>query len=124
VIRPSDLVPGYVVPDGGQARPLTGLLADGGPLVPGPVGSQVAWVTSGPPTAPALSLITLAGHRSGPSIHFQPGGPQVPSTAVSDGRGDVLVTDGGQLVAVNQRTGRAESLGVSLPAVDQVAIRP
>ena len=124
VIRPSDLVPGYVVPDGGQARPLTGLLADGGPLVPGPVGSQAAWVASGPPASPALSLVTLAGHRSGPSIHFQPGGPQVPSTAVSDGRGDVLVTDGGQLVAVNQRTGRAESLGVSLPAVDQVAIRP
>ena len=37
VIRPSDLVPGYVVPDGGQARPLTGVLSDGGPLVPGPV---------------------------------------------------------------------------------------
>jgi hypothetical protein len=94
VVRPSDLVPGYVVPDGGQARPLTGLLADGGPLVAGPAGSQAAWVTSGPPTSAALSLVTLAGHRSGPSIHFQPGGPQQPSTAVSDGRGDVLVTDG------------------------------
>jgi len=94
VIRPSDLVPGYVVPDGGQARPLTGLLADGGPLVPGPAGSQAAWVTSGPPTSPALSLVALTGHRSGPSIHFQPGGPQLPVTAVSDGRGDVLVTDG------------------------------
>jgi hypothetical protein len=94
VIRPSDLVPGYVVPDGGQARPLTGVLADGGPMVPGPAGSQAAWVTSGPPTSPALSLVTLTGHRSGPSIQFQPGGPQVPATAVSDGRGDVLVTDG------------------------------
>jgi hypothetical protein len=94
VIRPSDLVPGYLVPDGGPARPLTGLLADGGPLVPGPAGSQAAWVTTGPPTSPALSLITLTGHRSGPSIHFQPGGPQLPATAVSDGRGDVLVTDG------------------------------
>jgi hypothetical protein len=30
---------------------------------------------------------------------------------------------GGKLVAVNTRTGRAESLGVRLPAVDQVAIR-
>jgi hypothetical protein len=94
VIRPSDLVPGYIIPDGGQAQPLTGLLADGGPLVPGPAGSQAAWVTSGPPTSPALSLVTLTGHRSGPSIHFQPGGPELPSTAVSDGRGDVLVTDG------------------------------
>jgi hypothetical protein len=94
VIRPADLVPGYVVPDGGQAQPLTGLLADGGPMVPGPAGSRTAWVTSGSPTSPALSLVTLAGHRSGPSIRFQPGGQQVPSTAVSDGRGDVLVTDG------------------------------
>jgi hypothetical protein len=94
VIRPSDLVPGYVVPDGGQARPLTGLLAEGGPLVPGPAGSQTAWITTGAPTSPALSLVTLTGHRTGPSIRFQPGGPQLASTAVSDGRGDVLVTDG------------------------------
>jgi len=94
VIRPSDLVPGYVVPDGGQAAALTGLLADGGPMVPGPAGSQAAWVASGLPTSPVLSLVTLAGHRSGPNIQFQPGGPQVPATAVSDGRGDVLVTDG------------------------------
>ena len=93
VIRPSDLVPGYVVPDGGQARPLTGVLSDGGPLVPGPGGSQAAWVASGSPTSPELSLISLTGHRSGPSIRFQSGGPQVPATAVSDGRGDVLVTD-------------------------------
>jgi hypothetical protein len=94
LIRPSDVVPGYVVPDGGQARPLTGLLAEGGPMVPGPAGSQAAWVTSGSPTSPALALVTLTGHRSGPIIHFQPGGPQVPFTAVSDGRGDLLVTDG------------------------------
>jgi hypothetical protein len=60
----------------------------------GAAGSQATWVTSGPPTSPALSLVTLTGHRAGPSIHFPPGGPQLPSTAVSDGRGDVLVTDG------------------------------
>jgi hypothetical protein len=94
LIRPADLVPGYLIPDGGQAQPLTGLLADGGPTVPGPAGSQAVWVTSGPPTAPKLALITLAGHQSGRSIEFQPGAPQLPSTAVSDGRGDVLVTDG------------------------------
>ena len=93
IIRPSDLVPGYVVPDGGQARPLTGPLSGGGPMVPGPAGSHTAWVTTGSPTSPGLSLITLAGHRSGPRIRFQRGGPQVPATAISDGRGDVLVTD-------------------------------
>ena len=92
VIRPSDLVPGYVVPDGGQAQQLTGLLGDGGPMVVGPVGSQAAWVTSGSPTSPELSLVAFTGHRTGRSIRFQPGGPQVPATATSDGRGDVLVT--------------------------------
>jgi hypothetical protein len=92
VIRSTDLVPGYVVPDGGQARLLTGPLAGDGPLVPGPPPAQAAWVDSGEPTSPALSLITLTGRRAGPTIRFQPGGPQVPATAVSDGRGYVLVT--------------------------------
>jgi hypothetical protein len=94
VIRSSDLVPGYVVPDGRQARLLAGPLAGDGPLVPGPSGTQAAWVTTGPPTAPSLSLVTLTGHRAGPVIRFRPGGPQLPATAVSDGRGYVLVTDG------------------------------
>ena len=105
VIRPSDLVPGYVVPDGGQARPLTGVLSNGGPLVPGPVGSQDAWVASGSPTSPELSLITLTGHRSGQSIRFQSGGPQVPATAISDGRGDVLVTDSNDFVVYDTGPG-------------------
>jgi hypothetical protein len=93
VIRPSDQVPGYVVPDGAQARPLTGLLSGGGPMVPGPAGSRAIWVDSGPPASPALSLVTITGHRTGPSIHFPPDGAQLPATAISDGRGDVLVID-------------------------------
>jgi hypothetical protein len=36
IIRPLDNVPGYVVPDGKPARQLTGLLAQGGTLLPGP----------------------------------------------------------------------------------------
>ncbi len=94
IIRSSDQVPGYVVPDGGQARLLTGPLAGSGPAVPGPAGTQALWVMSGPPTSPALSLVTLAGHRAGPSIQFPPGAPQLPVTAVADGRGYVLVTSG------------------------------
>jgi hypothetical protein len=94
VIRSTDLVPGYVVPDGAQARQLSGPLAGSGPLVPGPAGSQAAWVTTGPPTSPRLSLVTLTGHPSGPIIRFATGGPQLPVTAVSDGRGDVLVDTG------------------------------
>ncbi|HTW00278.1 MAG TPA: hypothetical protein VMF87_08240 [Streptosporangiaceae bacterium] len=91
VIRSTDMVPGYAVPDGGQARPLASSLVGGGPLVPGPAGAQAAWVTSGSPTTPTLSLVTLTGHRAGQSIRFPPGGPQLPATAVSDGRGDVLL---------------------------------
>jgi hypothetical protein len=94
VIRSTDLVPGYVVPDGRQARLLTGLLANGGPFVPGPAHSQAAWVTTGSPTSPRLSLVTLSGRISGPTIRFAPGGPQLFDTAVSDGRGDVLVDTG------------------------------
>jgi hypothetical protein len=94
VIRSSDLVPGYVVPDGGQARLLTGPLAGDSPLIPGPARAQAAWVASGSPTSPELSLFSLTGRRVGPTIRFQPGGPQAPANAVSDGRGYVLVNTG------------------------------
>jgi len=95
VIRSTDLVPGYIVPDSGQARVLTGPLAADGPLIPGPASTHAVWVMSGSPASPSLSLVTLTGRRLGPTIRFQPGGPQVPATAVSDGRGYVLVTTGG-----------------------------
>lgn len=91
VIRSTDLVPGYVVPDGGQARLLPESLAGGGPLVPGPGRAQAGWVLTGLPGYPALSLVSLSGRSSGPTIRFAPDGPQLPATAVSDGRGDVLV---------------------------------
>jgi hypothetical protein len=95
VIRSTDLVPGYVVPDNGQARLLTGPLAGDGPLVPGPGATQAAWVSSGSPASPTLALVTLTGRRVGPTIRFQPGGPELADTAVPDGRGYVLVTTGG-----------------------------
>lgn len=92
LIRPADLVPGYVVPDGHQARPLTGLLARGGPLLPGPAGTATAWIlVTRPPATPSLSLITLASHRPGARIPLPPDGTLLPGTAVADGRGDVLV---------------------------------
>jgi hypothetical protein len=100
VIRPADLVPGYVVPDGGRARLLTGPFAEGGPLVPGPAGTQAAWIPAGTPASPELSLITLSGHRAGPSIRFLPDAPELPGTAISDGRGDVLLTSGNSGSAV------------------------
>ena len=92
IIQPGGIAPGYVVPDGGQARALRGPLSAGGPVVPGPRGTQAVWALTGPVSEPKLSLITLSGRRAGPSITVPPGSPQVLSTAVSDGRGDVLLT--------------------------------
>jgi hypothetical protein len=91
IIRPADFVPGYIVPDGGPTRLLTGPLAAGGPLVPGALGTETAWIPTEPVTSSKLSLITLSGRPVGPVIRFARGGPQLPETAVSDGRGDVLV---------------------------------
>jgi hypothetical protein len=93
IIRSSDEVPGYMVPDGGQARLLGGRLAGSGPLIPGPSPNQAAWVTAGVPTSPVLSLVSLTGRRTGPVIHFpaMPTTQMLPATAVPDGRGYVLV---------------------------------
>jgi Tol biopolymer transport system component len=41
-----------------------------------------------------------------------------------DGRWLFVAATGGKLVVVDSRTGRVEGLGVRLPAVEQVAIRP
>lgn len=95
IIRPADFVPGYVVPDDRQARLLTGPLASGGPLVPGLQGTDTAWVSTEPQTTRELSLVTLSGRRAGPIIRFPAHGPQLATTAFSDGRGDVLVASSG-----------------------------
>jgi hypothetical protein len=95
IIRPADFVPGYVVADNQQARLLTGPLAAGGPLVPGVQGTGTAWISTEPQTTRKLSLVTMTGRRAGPVISFPARGPQLPATAVSDGRGDVLVASSG-----------------------------
>lgn len=96
IIRSSDFVPGYAVPAGAGAHLLTGALAGGGPFIPGPR-PQEAWVIAGPPTRPFFSLVSLTGRSLGASIRFPAGGPQIPATGVSDGRGYVLMqtTPGG-----------------------------
>jgi hypothetical protein len=92
LIRPADQVPGYVVPDGRQARLLTGLLARGGPLLPGPPGTATAWIlVTRPPAIPSLSLITLSTDRRSARIPLPPDGPLLSGTAVADGRGDALL---------------------------------
>lgn len=87
IVRPLDDVPGYLVPDGQPAQPLTGILARGGLLLPGPHPGQ-EWDAAG--RANSLVLIGAGGHPAGARITLP--GPSWPSrSAMSDGRGDVLV---------------------------------
>ncbi len=97
VIRSYDQVPGYVVRDGHQASQLTGALADyAGPLLPGPDGSQV-WVLASGPGYSRLTLVGLDGKATGTSIRLPPGGPQ-PATAIPDGQGyAMLLTDANRI---------------------------
>jgi hypothetical protein len=89
IIRSFDFVPGCVVPDGAPARLLTGPLATGGPLLPGPNQSE-AWQLASAPNGVSLVLLTLSGHQIGPAIVLQPT-KLLAATATSDGRGDVLL---------------------------------
>lgn len=91
VIRPLDGVPGYLVTYGHRARPLTGLLANGGLAVPGPRPGQ-AWMEAGF-QARMLSLTWLDGRRAGPSVPVPRGTWEV----APDGQGYALLTDAGQL---------------------------
>jgi hypothetical protein len=88
VIRPLDLVPGYLVPDGGPARPLPGALGTGGIVIPGPR-AGTAWVQTGSQVT-SMPLVRMDGTATGVSLRLPPGGPW---QATSDGRGGVLVAD-------------------------------
>jgi hypothetical protein len=91
IVRSFDEVPGYVVPDGGAAGPLTGPLAGNGPgpLLPGPQPGQ-AWVLLDTDEFPyGIGLVSADG-RLTPTKIRQPLGSN-PTTAIADGRGYVLV---------------------------------
>jgi hypothetical protein len=87
IVRPEDNVPGYLVPDSQPPKPLTGILARGGLLLPGPhpgqewdpVSRPNSLVLVGADGRPTTTRITLP-NRNWPS-----------ESAMSDGRGEVLV---------------------------------
>jgi hypothetical protein len=86
VVRPFDLVPGYVVPDGRRARKLTGMLAHRGPLVPGR--DEAAWVQTGNGNVlQAMQIGIDSGHRTGVTVDL----PTDSGFVRSDGRGYLLV---------------------------------
>jgi hypothetical protein len=90
IIRPLDVVPGYLVPDGKPARPLRGVLSRGGAVVPGPRPGEV-WLQDSPQS---LALVRLDGSRTGVSIHLPPGEWGL---ATPNGRGNVLLSGVGEL---------------------------
>jgi len=87
IIRPLDGVTGYLIPAGHRARPLTGLLADGSIVVPGPRPGQ-AWAESGF-QARSMRLTWLNGRSAGQSLRL----PRGPWTALADGQGYPLLSN-------------------------------
>ena len=96
IVRPLDDVPGYVVPDGKAGRPLTGTLAGGGQLLPGPARDEEWFISNN-------RDIALVGQTGAVTSHqFAALSPQYPAeSATSDGRGYVVLfnTDGRQFDA-------------------------
>ncbi len=93
LIRPLDNVPGYLVPDGQPARQLTGFLARGALLLPGPGPAEV-WDIGA--TGP-ISLVGINGKLQVAHLAAAPG-QFPPQSAMADGRGNVLILDNsGQL---------------------------
>jgi hypothetical protein len=132
IIRPWDFVPGYLIPDGQPARPLTGALDRGGEVLPGPRAGEV-WVRSAY-RFQSLSLARVDGSVTGVSMRLPAGGWWLASP---NGRGDVLLTRVGEIydiwpggsrhiggmLAANARTQRVQGLGAQLPWLSQIAIR-
>jgi hypothetical protein len=67
MVRPMDSVPGYLVPDGQAAQPLSGELAHGGPVLPGPDGSTV-WVPTATAEGSLVALVDTLGRPTGPTL--------------------------------------------------------
>jgi hypothetical protein len=112
IVRPLDNVPGYVVPDGQPARQLTGILAHGGLLLPGPVPAD-EWLVSGgaePVTLVGPAGQATRGYLAGAAQHWQA------QTAMADGRGEVLLLNGAG-VLYDTGPNLMRRVGVQLAAV-------
>ena len=108
IIRPWDFVPGYVIPDGAPARPLTGVLGHGGAVLPGPRPGEV-WVRD---SSTSLALARMDGRRIGGSIRLPADGWWLAS---ANGRGGVLLSGVGEVYDV--WPGGSRHIGGMLAAV-------
>lgn len=86
IIRPLDFVPGYVVPDHGDARELPGVLNDHGPVLPGPDPRHV-WLQD----ETILRLVGLDGRPTDVTMPF----PYEHGFAEPDGAGYAFYDEGG-----------------------------
>jgi hypothetical protein len=102
LVWPFDRVPGYVVPDGKPARPLTGALAHGGILLPLPTAAK-QWRAGG-----SLALVGRDGITE-PAHLGQLAASVVPAQQViSDSRGGVvLITASGPVYDAGPGTARS-----------------
>ena len=75
LVRPIDLVPGYLIPDAKPAREAPGAVGAGGPAFPGPDPRHL-WVPDGASDG-RMVLVGTDGRRAGPSIGAPPQGSPV-----------------------------------------------
>jgi hypothetical protein len=111
IIRPLDNVPGYVVPDGRPAQRLTGLLATGGVLLPGPTLTE-QWF--------GRTSLNLLGPGGKPVDAHLAAVAQAwdPFWAMADGVGGVLLIDStSQVERYDARPGVLRPVGTQLVAV-------
>ncbi|HEY2167672.1 MAG TPA: hypothetical protein VGH01_10930 [Jatrophihabitantaceae bacterium] len=97
LIRPIDVVPGYLVPDGQPAQPMPNSLADSGPIFAGPDAYHI-WVQSGVTDNPSMVLTALSGSHADETIPLVTERNQ---PVAGDGAGYLLLqpSDGGLLDA-------------------------
>lgn len=103
----------------------------GGPIgrngngVISPDGSSAAMLTADPDGHSRLYLLDLASGKRRPlAASVSQDAFDAGFTFSPDGRWLFVVTDGGALSVVNCRTGAIGSLGVTLPALSQLVLRP
>jgi hypothetical protein len=86
VVRPLDTVPGFLVPDGRPARPLSRLLSNGGQVLPGP--ADRLWMSEADGSQSTMTLTDVDGDPTGTVVRSA-------GTLSPDGSGGLLMTDVG-----------------------------
>ncbi|MGI8577342.1 MAG: TolB family protein [Nocardioidaceae bacterium] len=86
IIRPYDLVPGYVVPDGRPAHRLPSAFRRAGPVIPGPDPGHV-WVEAGSGSHLVMELVGMDGSKTGISVAV---GTSNSFSVSSDGQGYLM----------------------------------